>query len=426
MVGLLFGSLAVCLVLTVPIAIALAISTLCVIVAGYPAAMLNMLAQAMVTSIDNYALMAIPFFMLLGIIMEKTGIAQGLIKLAEAMVGSKPGGLGTAAIVACMFFAAISGSGPACVAAIGTIMIPAMKQQGYDDAYSGALLASGSTIGPVIPPSIPMIVYGATVGVSVTGLFASGVIPGLLMGGVLIWYNKRVSKKRGYKGSDTANVDKKAVLKESIWAILMPVIVLGGIYAGVFTPTEAAVVGVVYALFVGKFVYRQLTLQKFLDGLLEAGVLSASVMIVMGGASTFGRILTLEKVPTLLANTLLGISDSPVIIMLMINVLLLIDGMFIDTTSSIILFAPLLCPIATQLGYDLTYFGLVMCVNLCIGFLTPPLGVNLFVAQKVSGSKLESVIKEVWPMIIILTLLLVVIIAFPQLSLFLPKLLGLI
>lgn len=325
-----------------------------------------------------------------------------------------------------MFFAAISGSGPACVAAIGTIMIPAMKQQGYDSAYCGALLASGSTIGPVIPPSIPMIVYGATVGVSVTGLFASGVIPGLLMGGVLIWYNKRVSKKRGYKGSDTANVDKKAVLKESIWAILMPVIVLGGIYAGVFTPTEAAVVGVVYALFVGKFVYRQLTLQKFLDGLLEAGVLSASVMIVMGGASTFGRILTLEKVPTLLANTLLGISDSPVIIMLMINVLLLIDGMFIDTTSSIILFAPLLCPIATQLGYDLTYFGLVMCVNLCIGFLTPPLGVNLFVAQKVSGSKLESVIKEVWPMIIILTLLLVVIIAFPQLSLFLPKLLGLI
>ncbi|SFQ19659.1 C4-dicarboxylate transporter, DctM subunit [Oscillibacter sp. PC13] len=426
MVGLLFGSLAVCLILTVPIAIALAISTLCVIMAGYPAAMLNMLAQAMVTSIDNYALMAIPFFMLLGIIMEKTGIAAGLINLAEAMVGSKPGGLGTAAIVACMFFAAISGSGPACVAAIGTIMIPAMKQQGYDSAYCGALLASGSTIGPVIPPSIPMIVYGATVGVSVTGLFASGVIPGLLMGGVLIWYNKRVSKKRGYKGSDTANVDKKAVLKESIWAILMPVIVLGGIYAGVFTPTEAAVVGVVYALFVGKFVYRQLTLQKFLDGLLEAAVLSASVMIVMGGASTFGRILTLEKVPTLLANTLLGISDSPVIIMLMINVLLLIDGMFIDTTSSIILFAPLLCPIATQLGYDLTYFGLVMCVNLCIGFLTPPLGVNLFVAQKVSGAKLESVIKEVWPMIIILALLLVVIIAFPQLSLFLPKLLGLI
>ncbi|MCI8909057.1 MAG: TRAP transporter large permease [Oscillibacter sp.] len=426
MVAVLFGSLAVCLVLTVPIAISLAISTLCVIIAGYPSTMLNMLAQAMVTSIDNYALMAIPFFMLLGIIMEKTGIAQGLIELAEVLVGNKPGGLGTAAIVACMFFAAISGSGPACVAAIGTIMIPAMRQQKYDPEYCGALLASGSTIGPVIPPSIPMIVYGATVGVSVTGLFASGVIPGLLMGLVLIFWNKYISRKRGYVGQPIEGINKLAVLKKSIWAILMPVIVLGGIYAGIFTPTEAAVVGVVYALVVGKFVYRQLTMKKFLDGLLEAAVLSASVMVVMGGASTFGRILTLEKVPTLLTNMLLGISESPIVVMLMMNFILLIAGMFIDTTSNIILFAPLLSPIASAMGYDLTYFGLVMCVNLCIGFLTPPLGVNLFVAQKVSGAKLESVIKEVWPMIGLLAALLVLIIAIPQLSLFLPKLLGLI
>ena len=426
MVGLLFGSLAVCLVLTVPIAISLAISTLCVIAAGYPSTMLNMLAQAMVTSVDNYALMAIPFFMLLGSVMEKTGIARGLISLAESLVGDKPGGLGTAAIVACCFFAAICGSGPACVAAIGSIMVPAMRSQGYDADYSGALLAAGSTIGPVIPPSIPMIVYGATVGVSVTGLFASGVIPGIMMGGVLIWYNKRISKKRNYRGHKKEKISKAQVFKESIWAILMPIIVLGGIYAGIFTPTEAAVVGVVYALVVGKFVYHQLTLRKFLDGLLESSVLSATVMIVMGGASTFGRILTLESVPTLLADTLLGISDSPVIVMLMMNILLLIAGMFIDTTSNIILFAPLMCPIASAMGYDLTYFGLVMCVNLCIGFLTPPLGVNLFIGQKVSGAKLESVIKEVWPMIIVLTVLLVVIIAIPELSLFLPRLLGLV
>lgn len=426
MVAILFGSLAVCLVLTVPIAISLAISTLCVIVAGYPETMLNMLAQAMVTSVDNYSLMAIPFFMLLGSVMEKTGIAHGLIHLAESLVGDKPGGLGTAAIVACCFFAAICGSGPACVAAIGSIMVPAMKAQGYDADYSGALLAAGSTIGPVIPPSIPMIVYGATVGVSVTGLFASGVIPGIMMGGVLIIWNKYVSKKRNYRGNKVEKGNKLAVLKESIWAILMPVIVLGGIYAGVFTPTEAAVVGVVYALFVGKFIYHQLTLKKYLDGLLESSVLSASVMIVMGGASTFGRILTLEDVPTLLAETMLSISDSPIVVMLMMNFLLLIAGMFIDTTSNIILFAPLLCPIASQMGYDLTYFGLVMCVNLCIGFLTPPLGVNLFIGQKVSGAKLESVIAQVWPMIIVLCLLLVVIIAFPQISLFLPRTLGLI
>ena len=425
MVGLLFGSLFICLFLTVPIAISLAISTLVVIVNGHPN-MLNMLAQAMVTSVDNYALMAIPFFMLLGIIMEKAGIARSLIDLADAFVGSKPGGLGTAAIVACMFFAAISGSGPACVAAIGTIICPSMKKQGYDADYCGALVAAGSTIGPVIPPSIPLIVYGATIGVSVTGLFASGVIPGILMGLVLILYNKFVSKKRGYRGTDAENVNKLKVLKGSIWAILMPVIVLGGIYAGFFTPTEAAVVGVVYSIAVGVFVYRELTFKKFLDSLLEAAILSATVMIVMGGASTFGRILTLEKVPTLLTNLLYGVSSNPIIIMLMINFILLIAGMFIDTTSNIILFAPLFCPIVSALGYNLIYFGLVMCVNLCIGFLTPPLGVNLFVGQKVSGGTFEGVVKEVLPMILLLTLLLGVVIACPQLSLFLPKLMGLI
>ena len=301
-----------------------------------------------------------------------------------------------------------------------------MKRQNYDPAYCGALLASGSTIGPVIPPSIPMIVYGAAVGVSVTGLFAAGVIPGILMGVSLVIYNKFVSKKRGYVGDPKAVVKKSAVWKNAIWAVIMPVIVLGGIYAGIFTPTEAAVVGVAYALFVGKFIYRKLTLRKFLDALLESAVLSATVMIVMGGASTFGRILTLEKVPTLLTNTLLGISESPVIVMLMMNVLLLIAGMFIDTTSSIILFAPLLCPIAKAMGYDLTYFGLVMCMNLCIGFLTPPLGVNLFVAQKISGAKLESIIKEVWPMIGVLVVLLIILIAVPGISLFLPKAMGLI
>ena len=251
-------------------------------------------------------------------------------------------------------------------------------------------------------------------------------IPGILMGVSLVIYNKFVSKKRGYVGDPKAVVKKSAVWKNAIWAVIMPVIVLGGIYAGIFTPTEAAVVGVAYALFVGKFIYRKLTLRKFLDALLESAVLSATVMIVMGGASTFGRILTLEKVPTLLTNTLLGISESPVIVMLMMNVLLLIAGMFIDTTSSIILFAPLLCPIAKAMGYDLTYFGLVMCMNLCIGFLTPPLGVNLFVAQKISGAKLESIIKEVWPMIGVLVVLLIILIAVPGISLFLPKAMGLI
>ena len=430
MIGLLFGTLAICLILTVPIGMALALASIAVIVKGYPADMLNMLAQSTVTALDNFTLMAIPFFMLLGIIMEKTGIAKDLVGFAQALVGRKAGALGNACIVACAFFAAISGSGPACVAAIGGVMVPIMIEQGYPKGYSGAVAAAGSTIGPVIPPSIPMIVYGATIGVSVTGLFAAGVIPGIMMAAVLIIWNTYVSRKKGYgalaEGETLEKVSVMAAFKKAFWSLLMPIIVLGGIYGGIFTPTEASVVGVVYALFVGKFIYKRLTLDGFLSALTETAVTAAAVLIIMGSATTFGGIITLLKVPSLLANWMLSISDSPFVIMLLINVMLLIAGCFIDTTSNIILFAPLLCPIASRLGYDLIYFGIVMCINLCIGFLTPPLGVNLFVAQRISGAKLEAIIKEVWPMIIILVLLIIVIIAFPAISLFLPKLLGII
>ena len=430
MVTLLFGTLAVCLILTVPIGISLALASVAVISTGYSSEMLNMLAQSTVTALDNFTLMAIPFFMLLGIVMEKTGIAKDLVGFAEAMVGQKAGSLGNACIVACAFFAAISGSGPACVAAIGGVMVPIMIEEGYPKGYSGAIAAAGSTIGPVIPPSIPLIVYGATVGVSVTGLFAAGVIPGIAMAVVLIAWNKYVCKKHGYgaakSGHPTAGISKWTAFKKAFWSILMPVIVLGGIYGGVFTPTEASVVGVVYALVVGTFVYRRLTWRIFLDCLTETAVTASAVLIIMGAATTFGRIITLERVPEMLAAWMLSVSESPFVIMLMINILLLIAGMFIDTTSNVILFAPLFCPIVSALGYDLTYFGIVMCINLCIGFLTPPLGVNLFVAQRVSGTTLEDVIRYTWPMIIVLTLLMVVVIAFPAISLFLPKLMGIV
>ena len=424
-IALLFITLFVCLFLTVPISISLALATFVAIATSYDTNMMNMLAQSMVTSVDNYALMAIPFFMLLGYIMEKAGIAASLIKLAEAIVGDRPGGLGSASVVACMFFAAISGSGPACVAAIGALLAPSMLRQGYDKGYTGALLASGSTIGPVIPPSIPMIVYGATVGVSITAMFAAGVLPGIMMGLALIIYNRTISKRRGYKGNPQT-VSKLAVLKEAIWAVLMPLIVLGGIYAGIFTPTESAVIGVVYSIIVGIFVYKQLTWKRFLEGLLESAVMSASVMFVMGGASTFGRVLTLEHLPQLLTEFLTGVSSAPIVIMLIINGILLIAGMFIDTTSNIILFAPLFTPVVSAMGYNLVYFGLVMVVNLCIGMLTPPLGVNLFVGQAVAGSTFDKVVKEVVPMIIILVIVLIILIAVPPVSLLIPRLMGLV
>ena len=258
MIGTMLGVLFVCLIGTVPIAVSLGLSCVATFVLGGGGNMIQMLAQSMVTSMDSFSLMAIPFFMLVGSLMEYGGIAKKLVDVAEMMTGNMPGGLGMAAIVASMFFAAISGSGPATAAAIGGIMIGAMVSQGYSKGYSGALIAAGSTIGPVIPPSIPMIMYGVTIGVSVSYMFIAGIIPGILMGVALMIYNYFTSKKRGYKGRETqakTAAEKAKVLKDAIPAILMPIIILGGIYSGVFTPTESAVIGVVYSIIVAVFVY---------------------------------------------------------------------------------------------------------------------------------------------------------------------------
>lgn len=425
MIAVLFISLAVCLMLTVPIAISLGISTIAAACGmGSGATMLGMLAQSTITSSDSFALMAMPFFMLVGTLMDRSGIAKKLINVAEAIAGSAVGGLGTATIVAAMMFAAISGSGPAVVAALGGILIPAMVHRGYKNEYAAAVVASASTIGPVIPPSIPMIVYAVTAGTSVTAMFMGGVIPGILMGLGLIIVNYVICKKRGYVGVPRGGgflwVMKK--VWEGILAIIMPVMVLGGIYSGVVTPTESAVVGVVYTLIIGIFVFKTLNWSNIKDALVEAAMLSAPVMFLLGGATVFGRLLTLERIPEKLAVLMLGISSNPVVVLLMIMLFLLITGMFIDTTSNIVLFAPLFVPIVTSLGYDVVFFGVLMVINLCIGFLTPPLGMNLFVAQGISGAPLESLVKENMPMLITLIVVLFIIMLFPDIVMFLPNL----
>lgn len=429
MTGLLIGSLLVLLFLTVPIFASLCICTLVVFLTFFAEqGMENMLAQSIVTSCDSFPLMAIPFFMLVGTLMSKTGIADKLVACAEMLTGDKPGGLGNAAIVACMLFAAISGSGPATAAAIGGLMIPAMVEQGYPNKYAGALVASGSTIGPVIPPSIPLIMYAVTVGVSTSTLFTAGFLPGIMMGIGLIIYNKFVSKKQGYKGAVTrrTKAEKLTVLKEAIWALLMPVIVLGGIYSGLFTPTESAVVGVVYSLFVGKFIYKTLTRKNYVEAVIDAGITSATIMILFGGANTFGRILTIGNIPATITNAMLSVTDNTVIIMVLINFLLLLAGMFIDTNSSMILFAPIVVPILEALGYHPVFIGIMMCVNLCIGMLTPPLGPNLFISQRVAGVKLEEILPESLKQVVILYIVLAVMIIFPGTVLVLPKLFGMI
>ena len=426
MLGTLMLVLFLCLFATVPIALSLGISTLGVFATQFPSMpMANNLAQAMITSADSFPLMAIPFFMLVGTLMEKTGIARRLVDIASILTGDTPGGLGMAAIVASMFFAAISGSGPATAAAIGGIMLPAMIEQRYSRSYSVGIVSGASIIGPIIPPSIPMIMYGVTVGVSVTKMFTAGFIPGFMLGGGLCLYNYFVSKKRGYRGNTVTMTRKEKIntFKGAIPAILMPVIVLGGIYGGIFTPTECSVVGVVYTLLVGKFIYHELTFKKLKESLVEAAITSATIMIIFGPATTFGRLLTIGKIPTMVTDAMLSFSTNKYVIMLIINVLLLIIGMFIDTNSSIVLFAPLFVPILTSLGYDIYYVGVIMVVNLCIGMLTPPLGANLFVAMRIGNISLEEALKEALPVIGVEILILAVMILCPWLITFLPNLL---
>ncbi|MGE4284528.1 MAG: TRAP transporter large permease [Clostridia bacterium] len=427
MLATLLVTLGISLLLTVPIAVSLAISTIAVFLIYYPGTpMTNMLAQAMVTTSDSFPLMAVPFFMLVGTLMDRSGIARRLVRVAEALTGEMPGGLGMAAIIASMFFAAISGSGPAVVAAIGAILIPAMVQRGYDADYAGAVVASASTIGPVIPPSIPMIIYGVTVGVSVTKLFTAGFIPGIMMGIGLMIVNYIISKRRGYLGAPRKGGVKWVLSEvwEAKWALIMPFIVLGGIYGGIFTPTESAVIGVVYSFVVGTSVYKALDAEKIKESLLEAALLSAIVMILLGGATTFGRLLTLQRIPEMIAQQMLSITSNPIIIMILINIFLIITGMFIDTISNVVLFSPLFVPIIIKVGYDPVFFGVLMTINLCIGFLTPPLGMNLFVAQGVAKVSFESIVYRVLPFLSVLILTLLLILLFPQIVLFLPNLIG--
>ncbi len=422
----LLSALLVLMFLRVPIGFALAGACAFVFAFLHPnPLMFNYLGQAMVTTADSFPLMAIPFFMLVGSIMSRSGQSSEIIDVAEAMTGTMPGGLGHAAIVACMIFAAISGSGPAVVAALGGFLIPAMTKRGYSPAFSGALLAAGATIGPVIPPSIPMIVYGVSAGASVVAMFIGGVIPGILMGFVLMFTNGIISYKRGYKGVREADAPKlRRVMWDAKWSLLLPVIILGGIYAGVFTPTEAAVVGCVYAWAIGALVYRTMTLQMLKEATIEAGMLSSIVMFIMGGATTFGRLLTIERVPTAIAASMLELTGDPVLIMLIIMVFLLIGGMFLDTISNIVLFTPLFLPVVKQLGYHPVFFGILMTINLCIGFITPPVGVNLYVAQGISKASFSDLIVESLPLISALMIVMMLVLIFPEIALFLPRVLG--
>lgn len=433
----LFGAFFVLIFLRVPIALALGISSLLVLVSSSGLYGLEAVTDIMYTSVAKFTLLAIPFFILAGVIMDHVGISKRLIDFAQAMVGHLKGGIVLVTVLVAVFFAAISGSGPATVAAIGGILIPAMMKSGYKKETAGALVASSGAIGIIIPPSIAFIVFAVVAGdqipITINRLFLAGVIPGLLMGAAFIiaaFYVRYREEKKGIFHADE-HTSAKASGKERLDAffkalpgLFIPIIILGGIYGGFFTPTEAAVVAVVYGLLVGVFVLRGNLFKSMYRIFVDASLQTAVVMIIVSAASVFAYIITTEQIARDLSEVILGLSTNPIVILLLINVLLLIAGAFIDAISAYYIFVPILLPIMLFLEVDPTVFGVFMTVNLAIGLFTPPVGLNLYVAAGISGTNIIQISKGVLPFVIASIIVLLLITYIPAISTFLPDLLN--
>lgn len=420
---ILFGSLFLLFLLKMPIGFSLMISSILVMVLTGTG--LEMVPKRLFTSCDSFAFMAVPFFILAGTLMSQGGISRRLCNFINSLLGRFPGGLGLVSVVACMFFAAISGSSAATTAAIGGMMIPEMVKRKYDKDFSAAINAAGGTIGVIIPPSIPFVTYGVLTGCSISTLFMAGFMPGVLMGLALMVVVVVISMKNGYK--DTTKFSGREILKffwDALLAMLMPVIVLGGIYTGLFTPTEAAVVAVVYGVIVGMFIYRNITPKSLMNILRDASASTAQVMILICAASLFGYVLTAHRIPDAIATFILGLSSNKWVILLLINLLLLLVGTFLDTTAAIIILVPILFPIINTIGVDPIHFGMILCVNLAVGFVTPPFGTCLFVACGVADTSLGAITKKILPFIAALLVVVALVTIFEPISLFLPKLFG--
>ncbi len=424
MTAVLFIALFVLLLLNVPIAVCLTLSCTAAMLVGGLSGNLVVLPQKMFTALDSFPFMAVPFFMLAGSIMETGGLSKRLIEFAKALIGWVPGGLSVITVLSSGFFGAISGSNAATVAAIGGTMIPAMREDGYDNDYACAVAASAGTLGVVVPPSTPMITYGVVSGVSIGTLFMAGFVPAILM--IVSLSTLMIIRARGMNFSTIPFSLKRLwlALKHSFLAILMPIIILGGIYGGFYTPTESAAIAIVYALVVSMLVYKEITWKDLPRIIIAAGKSTATVMFVIAASGAFSWILVYNRIPEMIANAILSVVSNKYVILMILNVLLLILGVFLETNAIILMITPMLLPIASRIGVSYLEVGLIMVVNTSVGMLTPPMALNILIAAGIGNETIERIAKKVIPFLLVLILDIFIITYVPGFITWLPKTLG--
>lgn len=412
--ALLLGSFALLVLIDAPIAVALGLAS-AVYLAVADMAPMMVVAQRMIAGIDSFTLLAIPLFLMAGLLMVHGGLAPRIVNLFAAMVGRTTGGLAIVMVAACMMFGSLSGSGVADVVAIGTMMLPSMKARGYDPAFSAAALGCAGSLGTVIPPSIVLIVYGTATNSSIGDLFVGAIIPGLLLGAALIAVAWWISRKKGWKGTEAVRAGELGrAFVDAIPAMIAPIIIVGGIRAGVFTPTEAAGTGVAYALIVGGLFYRTLTWRVIGDILRETTEMTGAILIVIAAASIFGWILAAEQVPQLAVNAILGLTDSALIALVLMMVAVLVLGTFMESLAIILILAPVFMPVLAAYQIDPVYFGILLCVNLAIGANTPPLGIDLMAACRTAGIPMSASFRYLLPFLGAMVAVLFLLVLFPQ------------
>ena len=419
---IMFGAMVLMIVLAVPIPIAVAIGT----AIGYFMMDLNLVqvALSMYTGVEPFPLVTVPLFVFAGSLMEQGGMARRIVNMAQSMIGNYTGSLGLVAVLGCAFFAALSGSGPATTAAIGAVMIPSMIKQKWDPAMGGAIAAAGGALGSLIPPSNLMIIYGIVAEQSIPRLFLAGFIPGFVATALLMVTVYIIAKKRNYvgDGSEFSWSEVRRTMVDGKWAILAPFIILGGIYSGAFTPTEAASVAVFYALLIGGVAYKELTIKKIFACLKVTAMISGAVLIIVGPAKAFGELMSLLSVPDMIGEALSGVTESPFLLLMIISVILIITGMFLESIAQIILLTPLLLPIVMALGVDPIVFGIIMVISCEVGFLTPPVGANLFVAARITNLGIDKISIAVLSFLLAYIGVLIFVSLFPDLITWLPDL----